>query len=223
LRGAAAAATIFLLAGAAGVVAGCGKSGQQSPPELALEREHLIFVTQALRNLQPQAAAEVAAAKAAWPQIANGLPSRSTGLLSPQIRAAIVAGARLQLPPLLQERQVAALTGPATNMAGLYRAFSGLASRNWQMIGAMMEQVERGPPAAARFARENIPLYIDGIYDAHFGLAQIGKQLGPAYEKLGGPEAFAGSLTQAEVDAVVDAYSEASDLLVPHVGVRVGS
>jgi hypothetical protein len=218
-----AAAAILVLVGAALALAGCGKHSGETAAERALEREDLIFVTAALRSLEPASKAEVAAAKAAWPQIAHGLPRGRADLLSPQIRSAIVAAGRLQLPPLLQERQAAALTGPAAGIAGLYRAFSGLAGRGWQMTGAMIEQAERGSPAAARFARANIPLYIDSIYDAHFSLAQIGKQLQPAFEKLGGANAFAGSLTPAEVQAVANAYSEANDLLEPHVGVKLGS
>ena len=45
------------------------------------------------------------------------------------------------------------------------------------MIGAAVYQIEHGTPPRARFARENVPLYIDSVYDAHFGLGQIGKQL----------------------------------------------
>ena len=86
-----------------------------------------------------------------------------------------------------------------------------------------MAQIESGTPASARFARENAPLYIESIYDAHFTLAQIGKKLLAAYDKLGGAEAFGAALTQAEVDALARTYSEANDRLHPHVAVRIGS
>ena len=66
-------------------------------------------------------------------------------------------------------------------------------------------------------------LYIESVYDAHFGLAQIGKKLLAGYRKLGGQAAFGAALTQGEVDALADAYSEATDRLHPHVGVRLGS
>jgi len=55
------------------------------------------------------------------------------------------------------------------------------------------------------------------------GCPQIGKQLGAAYKKLGGEEVFGEALGQAEVDALVKAYSEATDRLEPHVQVQVGS
>ena len=56
-----------------------------------------------------------------------------------------------------------------------------------------------------------------------FTLAQIGKKLVDGYAKLGGAKAFATSLTQAEVDALASAYSEAADRLHPHVTARLGS
>ncbi|HTZ65560.1 MAG TPA: hypothetical protein VMB51_15760 [Solirubrobacteraceae bacterium] len=77
--------------------------------------------------------------------------------------------------------------------------------------------------AAARFARANVDLYIESVYDGHFELAQISEKLHKAYQNLGGPSAFGKSLTPAEVNAVAAAYSEASARLRPHVGVRLGS
>ncbi len=77
--------------------------------------------------------------------------------------------------------------------------------------------------AAARFARDNVALYIESIYDGHFDLAQIGKKLSAGYAKLGGAAAFGNTLTPAEVSSLADAYSEASARLHPHVGVRLGS
>jgi hypothetical protein len=91
------------------------------------------------------------------------------------------------------------------------------------MIGATIDQIEHGTPTAARFARANVNLYIAAVYDAHFALAQIGKQLVSGYEKLGGPAAFGASLTQQEVHALAQTYSEPSDRLHPHTGVQVGS
>lgn len=177
----------------------------------------------ALQGLEGQTRAEVAAAKGAWPAIFDGLPARRTGLYTPQIQAAIETAERLTLPTLLGERPAAALTGPASGLAGTYRAFEGLAGRGWEMVGAAIYQIEHGPPAAARFARANVALYIDSIYDAHFGLGQIGKHLQPAYEKLGGEKVFGVALSQDEVNALVAAYSEAANRLEPHVAVKLGS
>jgi hypothetical protein len=83
--------------------------------------------------------------------------------------------------------------------------------------------MEHGSPAAARFARENVALYIESVYDAHFTLAQVGKALLTGYRKLGGPAAFERALSQAEVDALARTYSEPTDRLHPHVAVRLGS
>jgi hypothetical protein len=212
-----------VLAAAALAVSGCGKAAPTSPAELALEREDLVAVSRALENLESQTETEVVAAKAAWPAIVDGLPNRSSGLYSDQIRQAIETAGRLSLPSVFSEKQAAALTGAASGITGLYRAFSGLTSRGWQMLGASIYQIEHGTHVAARFARENVALYIDSIYDAHFGLGQIGKQLQGAYMKLGGEGVFGAALTQVEVDGLVATYSEARDRLDPHVGVKFGS
>jgi len=218
-----AALLVLLLGGAALCVGGCGGASHVGPAELALEREDLVSVCRALQSLQGQTEAEVAATNAAWPLIYDGLPARRSGLYAPQIRAAIEAAADLQLPTLLGEQQVAALTGPASSIAGLYRAFAALAGKGWQLVGAAIYQIEHGSPEAARFARANVALYIDSIYDAHFGLAQIGKQLTRAYKKLGGQDAFGVALDQAEVDELAVTYSEARVRLDPHVAVKLGS
>jgi hypothetical protein len=221
--GAARTAALLLLSGAAIAGGGCGKASSPSPAEQALEREDLVFVSRALQSLEGQTNAEVAATRAAWPFVVNGLPKRRTGLYPPQVRAAIEMAARLQLPTLFGEKQATELTGSASAITGLYRAFTGLTSRGWQMIGAAIYQIEHGQRPSARFARANVALYIDGLYDGHFGLAQIGKKLLAAYKKLGGEKVFGIALTQAEVNAIADAYSEPRDRLEPHVGVKLGS
>jgi hypothetical protein len=177
----------------------------------------------ALKNIEGPVANEVAATKSAWPQIANGLPRDAVTIARSPIAAAEASAARIKLPPLLQETQAAVLTGPAAPLAGLFRSYVLLATRGWKLIGAAIDQIEAGPPASARFARENAPLYIESIYDGHFTLAQIGKKLLAGYRALGGAEAFAGILSQAEVNALASSYSEASDRLHPHVAVRLGS
>jgi hypothetical protein len=182
-----------------------------------------VFAARALQSLEGQTNSEVAATRAAWPSLANGLPRGSTGLYTQQVRAAIETAERLQLPTLFDEQQAAELTGEASSIAGLYRAFEELASRGWEMTGSAIYQIEHGSPPSARFSRANAPLYIDSVYDGHFGLAQIGKKLQAAYKKLGGQPAFGVALTQAEVDALAAAYSEERDRLEPHVGVKLGS
>jgi hypothetical protein len=223
VRGAARAAALALTGAALVGGAGCGKASTPSPAELALEREDLVYVARALQSVQGEAATEVAATRAAWPQVYAGVARRRSGLYTSQIRDAIETSGRLDLPTLFEPRPAAALTGPASGVTGLYRAFSGLAGRGWRMIGASIYQIEHGTPPAARFARENLPLYIDAVYDAHYGLAQIGKQVSAAYKKLGGEKVFGEALGQSEVDALAHAYSEDSVRLEPHVQVRLGS
>jgi hypothetical protein len=168
---------------------------------------------------------ELAAAKQAWPLVVNGLPSGGQALASTRapIAAATASAARVPTPTLLAEAQAVSLTGPGSPLAGLFRTYTDLATRGWTLIGAAIDQIEHGSPASARFARDNVGLYIESVYDGHFDLAQIDRHLTDGYRELGGPSAFGRTLTQAEVDALGAAYSEATARLHPHVGVRLGS
>jgi hypothetical protein len=206
-------------------MAGCGGTSKASTPAaLKLQREDLAAASRALKSAEHPVALEVAATKSAWPSIANGLPADVSGVSrAPQIRAAVALAAALRLPTLFGEAQVRTLTGPASQLAGLFRSYALLSARGWKLLDASLAQIESGSPAAARFARENASLYIESIYDAHFTLAQIGKKLTAAYAKLGGAGDFGAALTQAEVDALAQAYSEAEDRLHPHVSTRLGS
>jgi hypothetical protein len=189
---------------------------------LTLQRHDLAAVSRALKQAEGPAAHEVATTRTAWPLVANGLPGDTRALVRP-VAAAAASAAKLKLPTVFEEAPAASLTGPASGLAGLFRTYQGLAKRGWQQIGAAIAEIERGSPAAARFARENSPLYIESVYDAHFALAQTGKQLSRAYTMLGGAPAFGRTLTRAEVNALAEAYSEAADRLHPHAGVRLGS
>jgi hypothetical protein len=212
-----------VLGGFALTLAGCSATHvATSPLALRLQRQDLAAVSRALRESEGPAAHEVAATRTAWPLVANGLPADTGPLLRP-VAAAAASAARVTLPPLFEEAPAASLTGPASGVAGLFRTYGGLATRAWQQIDAALAEIDHGSPAAARFARENSPLYIESVYDAHFALAQIGKQLRRAYTMLGGQPAFGRTLTQAEVNTLAQAYSEAADRLHPHVGVRLGS
>jgi hypothetical protein len=174
--------------------------------------------------VQAPVAREVAATKAAWPLIAGGLPSDVSRVSrSPAAAAAVAAAARLPIPKLFGEAAARSLTGPAALLGGLYRSYALLSMRGWRLLDGQLTEIESGTPAAARFARENAPLYIESIYDGHFTLAQIGKKLTAGYEKLGGAQAFGTSLTPAELGALARSYSEASDRLHPHVAARLGS
>jgi hypothetical protein len=202
---------------------GCGHGEPASSAGLRLQREDLVVVSHALQRVEGEVATEVARTKAAWPLVADGLPSDTTAVAHPPILAASEAAATLEVPALFEEAQASALTGPGAEVAGLFRSYSGLATHGWQLIGAAIDEIEHGPEVARQFARANVALYIEGIYDAHFSLAQIGKALLAGYRKLGGASAFGASLTQAEVDGLAKTYSEPSDRLHPHVGVRLGS
>lgn len=207
------------------MLTGCGGASRQSTPAaLKLEREDLAAIARALRAVEAPVTREVAATKASWPLIANGLPADVRAVSgSPAAARAAASAAALRLPALLSEAQTRTLTGPASQIAGLLRSYALLSARGWKLLFASLTQIESGTPAVARFARANAPLYIESIYDAHFTLAQIGKKLHAGYDKLGGASDFGAALTQADVDALVRTYSEASDRLHPHVGVRLGS
>lgn len=207
------------------VLAGCGSASKQSTPAAQkLQREDLLAAARALRSVQQPVAQEVSATKAAWPLIVNGLPGDVATLSrSSNATQAARSAAQLKVPPLFSEGQVSRLSGPASQLAGIFRSYVLLSSRGWKLLDASFAQIVSGTPAGSRFARENAPLYIESIYDAHFALAQIGGKLLAGYEKLGGAGSFGSALSQAEVDALARTYSEAGDRLHPHVGVRLGS
>jgi len=215
-----------LLCAPAFVLAGCGGGSTQStnPAALKLQREDFVLVSRTLAAVRSPVAHEVTATKAAWPLVANGLPT-NIALVSraPQARLATARATHLPLPAPFGEAQARKLTGPAAQLAGVFRSYALLSTRGWQMLGASVAQIETASPANARFARANAPLYIESIYDGHFALAQIGKKLLAGYEKLGGPAAFGAALPRAAVTTLAENYSEATDRLHPHPGVRLGS
>jgi hypothetical protein len=219
------AAVLLTLSGAAGLLAGCGGSSSTvTPAAERLQREDLVAVVHGLRQAEPSAAREMAAARVAWPLVANGLPATA---VPPATRAALSAASgaarAIVLPPLMGETQARSLTGPGAGITGLFRTFYGLTERGWTLVAAAGEEIDGGPAVAARFARENVALYIDSVYDGHFDAALVGKGLLAGYKKLGGGHAFGATLTQAEVDALAGAYSPASERLHPHPGVKLGS
>jgi hypothetical protein len=217
-------AALLLLSGAALLSGGCGGSWSgASASGLRLQREDLIATVRALQGTQGEATDESKASKVAWPHVANGLPADPGSIPATPIATASRLARALRLPGLFGELKARTLTGPASGLAGLYRSYAGLAAVGWQQIQYAIGRLQRGPPSAAAFARENVALYIESVYDAHFSLAQLGKQLLAGYKKLGGPPAFGHSLAEAEVEALADTYSEANFRLHPHVGVRLGS
>ena len=153
----------------------------------------------------------------------DGLPAHVAPVTLARVAEAGARARQVTMPALFTEARTRELTGPGAGIAGQFHFFAELAVRGWTMTQAAIEVTEHGPPASARFARANVALYIESLYDAHFGLGQIGKQLLRAYAKLGGEAVFGAALTQVEVDGLVATYSEARDRLDPHVGVKFGS
>jgi hypothetical protein len=219
------AAALLTLAGLATALSGCGGEGED-PAALRLQREDLILVSSALQRIAPSVALEVAAAKTAWPLVSHGLAARGGAAIAgvrASVQSARRASSAIVLPAALREGEASALTGPAAAIAGQVRSFLSLCSRGWELIDAGLAQIEAGPPANASFARANLPLYIESVYDGHFTLAQVGRQLAAGYSKLGGGQAFGSALAPAQVQALAGGYSEARDRLHPHVSVRLGS
>jgi hypothetical protein len=215
----------FLAAGCIlGGTAGCGGSSSASTPAAErLQREDLVAIAHGLRHAKASTAREMTSARIAWPLVANGLPATIPPATQAALSAARGAARAIVLPPLMSKERARSLTGPASGIAGLFRTFDGLTGRGWTLTAAASEEIDRGPAAAARFARENVPLYIDSVYDGHYDAALVGKSLLAGYKKLGGAPAFGAALTQTEVDALAGAYSPASERLHPHPGVKLGS
>jgi hypothetical protein len=207
---------------AAAALTGCAgnTSTASTPAALKLQREDLVAVVRVLKAAQTSVAGEAATAKHVWPIVTGKTVAEAA-----QAQAAGTAHSLtgLRVPALFGEAQARSLSGPAAAIAGSFRYGVLLITRGWTLTLASYRQITHGPPAAAHFARENVGLYIESIYDGHFTLAQIGKNLQAAYDTLGGPAAFGTALTQAEVDALAHFYSEASERLHPHPPVRVGS
>jgi hypothetical protein len=221
-------AALLLLGGAALLVpsfaaAGCGSGSQATSAGLRLQREDLIVTARALAGAQGEAERETAATRAAWPVVANGVPAQLDSRSLAAIENAARQAATLKLPAVFGEARSRGLTGPASSLAGPYRSYVGLSSRGWKMIDYAIEQLRHGRAPGARFARDNVALYIESVYDGHFGLSQLGKKLLAGWEQLGGSAAFGTALTEAEVRRLAAAYSEPHYRLHPHPGVKLGS
>ena len=218
-------AALLLLCGAAVGLTGCGGGRAAGTGELRLQREDLLAACGGLRQAEAGVAAELSASKRAWRLIANGLPRDGAGLASarPAVEAAARSAGEVRVPEPFREGELRGLTGPASALGGLFHSYAVLAQRGWSLIAYSIRQIQSGPGAAARFARENVPLYIESVYDAHYALAQVGKKLHDGYLHLGGADAFGASLHPGEVERLARTYSEERDRLHPHVGVRLGS
>ncbi len=178
-----------------------------------MERADLVRLAHTLQQVQAPIAAEVAAARAAWPSLAGGLPASVTPTLRAELAAADRRAAALALPAEVTTE--GSLTGPAAELAGMLKSYVRLAQRGWQYLAGTLG-VRATTAAAARFLRANAPLYIYCVYDGHYHLSLIGKTLQSAYLKLGGGPVFGASLTQSQVEALASAYSIPATRLEPH-------
>ncbi len=216
-------AALLIASGAAAVFGtGCGSASHASEAGLRLQREDLIAAARALERSSGEVARETAATKIAWRHVANGLSSSPSAAEAADIAKATRTAAALQLPSVFGESSSSGLTGPAASISGAFRSFQGLVSRGWQMISYTLAR-ERADRSQDGFARANVALYIESVYDGHFSLAQVGKKLLAGWEKLGGTGAFGGSLPRAEVERLAGLYSERNYRLHPHDGVKLGS
>src|SRR5512142_3206220 len=118
-------AAALLALGAALAAGGCGSGGSSNAAGTRLQREDLIAAARALEKARPEAAAEIAASKAAWPLVAHGLPA-STASGQARIAAATRSARALRLPKLFARQRAAGLTGPGAALAGTYGGFVGL-------------------------------------------------------------------------------------------------
>jgi hypothetical protein len=217
------AAALLALGLALPAASGCGGSASRAAEaDLRLQREDLIAAAHGLAEAKGDVAAETRSTKAAWPLVAKGLPTSAGAGDQASIAAAARSARAVRVPGLFEQQRAAGLTGPGAGIAGTFRAYAGLSATGWEMIQDALRASARGS-SAARFARANSPLYIESVYDGHFGLAQVGKNLTAGYVKLGGAAAFGRALTQQEVGRLAAAYSEPTLRLQPHPSVKLGS
>jgi hypothetical protein len=179
-----------------------------------VERTDLVQLAHTLQRLQTPTTAEVAAARAAWPSLAGGLPDGVAPALRVEAATADRHAAALTLPAEVTTE--GSLTGPAAELAGMLRSYVRLTQRGWQYLATALAAGSGASAAAARFLRANAALYIYCVYDGHYDLSLIGKTMQSAYRKLGGAPAFGAALTQSQVEALASAYSIPAARLEPH-------
>lgn len=171
-------------------------------------------VVHALERVRGPVSAELAAAREAWPSISGGLPAVIAPSLSGRLARAGAAASRILAPAFMTQLEAPALrprvylTGPAAGAAGLFQSFSNLTGQGWTLTDAAIKGLAGASTANAASLRANARLYVSCIYDGHFDLAQIGKNVMRSYESLGGPNGFGGSLPEDEMTALASFYSD---------------
>jgi hypothetical protein len=222
LGGAAAAALLaFVLAGcggSGGVRAPKGVLSGKSPAELRLQRTDLAIVGHGLLGVESTILPEIAASRAAWPAVAHGLAANASPAARRAIVRAIDSVRAIATPRFIS--YAGQLTGVAAAIAGLELSYEELALRGWRLTRVAADYGARaaagiGSAQAAAFLRMNATLYIGCVYDAHYNLSLIGKDVAQGYAQLGGASAFGASLLPAEVQAIARFYSPAVARLAP--------
>ncbi len=115
---------------------------------------------------------EVASTKPPGRSSPTACPRTSAASVRPSIAARRRVPRRSSCRLLLQEAQAASLDGPSLADRGRVPRLRPADRARMALIDAAVEQIEHGSPVTARFARENVALYIESVYDAHFTLAQ---------------------------------------------------
>lgn len=201
---------------------GCAAlSRNPNAAELALERTQLVQVSEALHAAQPAVARELTAARALWPLVSAGLPPSPSYRLRTLLATASARAGELPQPSFMAD--VKRLTGPASGLASLWEDYTRLTERGSTLTQATIGWVLHGPSARASYGRASAALYIDAIYDAHYYLSLIGKDVVDAYQRLGGERGFGTRLTQAKISGLASAYSIPAVRLVPHPGRSIES
>ncbi len=130
-----AAAALTAGAAAAGAV-GCG-GPHPRPAALRLERADLALVAHTLQQLEAPTHSEVAAARAAWPALAGGLPRNPSSATRLAVLTAERRAGALALPGYVTS-ETGSLTGPATTLGGLLKAYATLTPRGWRFVAAAL-------------------------------------------------------------------------------------
>ncbi len=89
-----------------------------------------------LQRLQSPTAAEVAAARAAWPSLAGGLPSAPNPSLRVKVAAAERRAVALTLPAEVTTE--GSVTGSAAELADMLKSYVRLTQRGWQYLAAAL-------------------------------------------------------------------------------------
>ncbi len=214
---------------AALALAACGSSNASSstattitsPTQVVLASADLVAAARLFGNSEPAIDREVQAARAAWPYIYQGLPARPSSRLRELLRRADEAAQAISVPERVPHAVTDPVLEPAAAPIATLENFNKLVKQSWAQLRAGTEP--GADPRAERFLRENSGLYVGSIYDAHEQLGQTGKKLEDGYRELGGPDEFAGSLRQQEVEQLAATYSEQNIFLFPAVAPELGA